>query len=236
MKHFEEDHWWFIGTRAIILDRIKLLMDIIRKSKKLDNVKILDIGCGTGNIISLLRNKAEVYGVDYSAEAVRIAKNRKLNNIYLSNAEYLPFGNKNFDLVLMLDLLEHVPDDKIVLNEAHRVLKSGGFIIITVPANKNLYDIALSHYRRYSKNELINLIDPNKFNIDKISFYDTILYPFIYLYRMINKRRKKFESDLKRTNFMLNKIFIYILNFEKLLLRKFYLGYGLSLLLILKKI
>lgn len=97
--------------------------------------KILDIGCGNGGYLSILRDCGwEVYGFDFSEKAVRYAKNeRGLINVKQTKAENLDYPENFFDLVTMNHSIEHLPNPKNSLIEAKRVLKKGGTLIVTTP-------------------------------------------------------------------------------------------------------
>jgi len=97
--------------------------------------KILDIGCGNGGYLSILKDGGwEVYGLDFSKKAVDFAQNeRGLINIKQARTEILDYPNNFFDLITMNHLIEHLPNPKKTLIEAKRVLKTGGIISITTP-------------------------------------------------------------------------------------------------------
>lgn len=97
--------------------------------------KILDIGCGNGGYLSILRDCGwEVYGFDFSEKAVKYAKNeRGLVNVKQSKVENIDYPENFFDLVTMNHLIEHLPNPKNSLIEAKRVLRKGGILIVTTP-------------------------------------------------------------------------------------------------------
>ncbi|MDD3461617.1 MAG: class I SAM-dependent methyltransferase [Mesotoga sp.] len=230
----EESHWWFIGTRNIIFDFIA------QNIKNKQNIKILDIGCGTGIVLKKLEKIGACYGIDISEEAILFCKKRKLKNVYKANAENLPFINESFDLITVLDVLEHIKNPQNVLNEINRILKNDGIAIITVPAFKFLWsshDKMLHHITRYDKSELFKVLKTCNFNISRISYYNFFLFPIIAGIR-ISKKLFKIDSkttDVKKTGKIFNDILISILNFESKILKKFNLPFGVSIIAIIKK-
>jgi len=97
--------------------------------------RLLDIGCGDGTLGHFAKNKyKEVYGIDISEEALRIAEKRGIivKKVNL-NEEKLPFENEYFDAVTCLDVIEHVFEPRDLIKEINRVLKRGGILIISTP-------------------------------------------------------------------------------------------------------
>ncbi len=98
---------------------------------------LLDLGCGDGAFVALIREKtkvSEVFGVDISEEAARKAKERGIEAIPLNIDEQdLPFTDNSFDIVFCGELIEHLFDPDHLLQEIRRVLKPGGLCILTTP-------------------------------------------------------------------------------------------------------
>ncbi|MGC9003398.1 MAG: class I SAM-dependent methyltransferase [bacterium] len=212
----EDFYWWFKGRRLIVRSALK--------GVKID--KVLDVGCGTGGNLSLFNGF--VVGVDVSMKALSLARRRKKDALLcLGQAENLPFKDNSFDLVLALDLLEHLPDDMKGLSEMHRVLKKGGSLLITVPAYKFLWsehDEALHHFRRYSKGEIKGKMEKAGFTIKFISH--AIVLPFfpIALFRLIQRLLKR-KNEKPKTSLIilppfLNDILFKILKGEANLIGK----------------
>lgn len=109
--------------------------------------KVLDIGCGIGyNLIVLLTNAKinHVIGVDVASGAVRIAKKRiakrgfkDKNDFILCDAQFLPFKESRFDLVVCTEVLEHLSDDRKGISEISRVTKTNGKVFLSVPSARN---------------------------------------------------------------------------------------------------
>lgn len=234
----EDCHWWFKGMRKITLS----LLDIYYKDQK--DLLILDAGCGTGGMMNSLEKYGNVFGVDFSPEAIVFCKKRNLSNISQASIEKLPFSSQYFDIVVCLDVIYHqgVKDDRRAVQELYRVLKPGGRLFLRVPANPwfSSYHAELVHTRhRYSKNEIRKLLS-QFFFIEKLSYINTFLFLPSVLKRQIEKMFSKKRSlkrslDLETPLWPLAKIFYSCLLIESFLIKKINFPFGLSLIAIAKK-
>ncbi|MBC7330368.1 class I SAM-dependent methyltransferase [bacterium] len=223
----EDFYWWFKGRREILLSAIK----------GIEAKDVLDVGCGTGGNLTLFNGF--VVGLDVSLQALKLAQKRKPEAILCrGEAENLPFKDDSFDLVLALDLLEHLPDDIQGLREMHRVLRKGGNVLITVPAYKFLWsehDEALHHFRRYSKCELKGKMEGVGFKIKFLSH--AIVLPFfpIALFRLLQRFTRGTNREPKTSLIILptilNEILFRILLGEaKLIERGISFPFGVSII------
>lgn len=103
-----------------------------------EHLKILDIGCGDGSLTKHLLVNHEVFGIDADHRAVRAAYAAGLQALRGDLEDRLPFQNSHFDVVLALDVLEHVADIDFILNEVRRVLKDTGYFIVSLPNHFDL--------------------------------------------------------------------------------------------------
>lgn len=233
MEKIEKTHWWF---RV----RCELLLRLVRKYfKNNKDLQILDIGCGTGYVSKILAPLGVVFSIDPSEMALQVCKNQGLKNLYLGNVDKLPFPDNYFDLVVALDVLEHVKDDKQAVNEIHRVLKFQGILICFVPAFKSLWseqDEVLMHYRRYNQH-LLNLLFDNEWECLKMSYFNFFLFPFIFFIRKFKKllRLKQKKDEIEQVSF-LNPLFYWIFKREIFFLSCWRFPFGVSLLAVYKKL
>lgn len=233
----EAIHWWFTARREIILDQIKR---IIQANK---DVNILDIGCGTGIMLEYLKEFGTIQGLDFSEEAVNYSALRlgdrvsiKLGNL----SDNLPFENKNFDLITLLDVIEHLDNDTDTLKKAWHLLKEGGILICTVPAYQFLWsghDVLNHHKRRYTLKELEEKISASGFSIKKVSYFNTLLSPIVFLARLLVPPKKRMEpkSDFKIYPYLVNAALKNIFLLEKYFLRIMSFPFGVSLICIARK-
>ena len=169
-------HWWFVARRDII---IKIIESLIKSHDK--NIKILDIGCSGGQLLSSLYKKGftNLWGIDISKNAIQHCIRKNLNNVYLMDCSELSFKNSEFDIIIASDVLEHVRDDEKAICEWQRVLKKDGFIICFVPAFPFLWsyhDIVNKHFRRYTSKNLSSLFNKNEFKIIRLSYWNILLF------------------------------------------------------------
>lgn len=231
--NLEKDHWWFQARKTIVL---KLISQHVELNK---NFKIIDVGCGTGMMLEAIKNTFSITaaGIDNSPEAIRFSKKRGLN-IFLSSAEKIEQKTDSIDLIMALDLIEHIENDVASLKEFNRVLKKNGHVILTVPAFNFLFgahDAINEHKRRYQLKELKNKIELAGFKIIKISYYNSLLFLPIIIAKLIKKITKDNHDHLKKenniVNFILNKIF----SSEAFLLKYINLPIGASIVCLAQK-
>ncbi len=181
LKNAEKTHFWFRIRRRWIYDRIKHFSP--------PPAKMLEIGCGTGNVSSFLSAKGdEVTGCEYFPEAIELAY--KNFNMVRGDALFLPFKKKSFNIVGLFDVIEHFDDDKSLLLGAKKALKRGGLIAITVPAKDELWsniDVRSHHKRRYSKETLCSLLSAVEVRPLSIEY----MFPLLYIPVKLRKKNQK---------------------------------------------
>ena len=115
-------------------DRHKKVLDIFSRYRF---ERILDVGCGNGNFSILLKEACkakEVYGIEISEEGVEIARKNGIKAYQLDvDAKGFPFENDYFDAIFAGELIEHLYNTDHFLDEVYRVLKLGGFFVLTTP-------------------------------------------------------------------------------------------------------
>ncbi|MEA2036096.1 MAG: class I SAM-dependent methyltransferase [Nanoarchaeota archaeon] len=234
-QNLEEVHWWFITRQDISYDLI---------SKLNKNAKILEIGCSGGPLIKILNKNGfkNVYGLDISKRAINLCKKRGLDNVFVRDAVKTKFKNKEFDLIIASDVLEHIKNDKLALVEWNRILKPGGKLIVFVPAFKSLWsphDETNFHQRRYSKSSLVNLFKKADFKIIKSSYWNFSLFPIICTVKILQRsfvnKKQKIPSQLFGVNRITNKFLISLIKLENKYLKKFNFPWGISVFVVGEK-
>ncbi|MBI2108830.1 MAG: class I SAM-dependent methyltransferase [Parcubacteria group bacterium] len=237
LKDRERFFWWNVGRRRI-------LKDALRRHARLKTGNILDVGCGPGGNILFLREFGEVVGVDSNDEALRYAEAEGYKKIVRGSATELPFPNNCFDGASALDVIEHIDDDVRALHEIFRILKPGGFFLLTVPAYKWMWsehDIALHHKRRYAKKELLEKIMMAGFIIKESSHFVFLSIPFRALkffagkaFRFSRKNNQPKTDDIILPTF-LNSLLIFWLTMERILMKIIPIPWGSSILVVAQK-
>lgn len=231
MYKTEDTHWWHKAKRRFV-------GFLISRHIKKENIKILDVGCGTGKNMEELSKKGEVWGVDISQEALLFCKKRNLMNVKQGEAEHLPFQKGTFDVVCVLDVLEHV-DDSVSIGEVGRVLNNDGYIIITVPAFGWLWsewDEALHHKRRYTKGQLKKLLTDEGFLVLRNTYIHSFLvFPIFVIRKLKQLQQKKYSSDFQINNPMINSLLLFVSKLEQIWINRYDMPFGTSILCIAQK-
>ena len=142
MHALERHYWWFQGRRSVILTLLDEALGQMHHNPAAGPPTLLDIGCGTGMLMQDLLERGTPVGLDFSSVALQYCRERNLSNLGRADVRQMPIRSNSIDVVLALDLVEHVPDDTGLLNEFHRVLRTGGIALISVPAHKSLWSTA----------------------------------------------------------------------------------------------
>lgn len=147
-------HWWWRVRERILLDAIRALV-----SQRGSNTRILDIGCGAGLFFDALEQFGHVEGIESDPIVVE-QSGRWRSRIHLGGLETLPAG-ATFDLILALDVVEHIANPGTMLRHAAAFLAPGGHILITTPAFNWLWtshDRLNHHIKRYTAAEMCALV------------------------------------------------------------------------------
>jgi SAM-dependent methyltransferase len=227
LARFEEWYWWHRGRRAIV-QRI-----LARYAPA--GARILDVGCGTGATTLGLRRSGAVFGLDVGRTALEIARGRGLD-VVQGSAAGLPARPAAFDLVLALDVLEHLEDDVAAAREMRAALRPGGFLVATVPAYPFLWsghDEALGHRRRYVRREIAALLARAGFEILLCAYVMGSILPaavVVRLYeRWVRRGPARRESGYVIVPAPLNSLLAWITSAESRLLPRLALPFGLSI-------
>ncbi len=239
----EDKHWWFASrTRAILayLDRY------VGAGKGL---RVLDVGCGAGNMMHHLAHYGRVTGVDNNPRPLQVARERGLA-VREGTADALPFADGEFDLLTVLDTVEHVPAEGQVFDECMRVLQQGGKLLVTGPAFMFLWsrnDVINMHQRRYTVPELRSKLEAHGFRVLRISYNNFFIFPLAAL--LILLRRGRAEPELASPHFdehayqvemepaspMVNVLLTFVGKVEVALLKRLNLPFGTSIIAIAEK-
>jgi SAM-dependent methyltransferase len=166
------------------------------------NAVIMEIGCSSGFLIKDLVKSfptASVVGVDVVREPLfKLAKVLPGTPLVRFDLLKCPLPDQSVDVLVMLNVLEHIEDDLRALENAFKLLKPGGSLVIEVPAGAYLYDnydAELHHFRRYSATELKQKLLKTGFNVVRQSHLGFLLYPAFVAVKLINKWLPAKESE-----------------------------------------
>jgi SAM-dependent methyltransferase len=234
MRELEDRHWWFAARRDIvgsILDTLDLPPD----------PRILDVGAGTGGNLEMLSRLGHVTGLEYDDAAAALARERGIARVLKGSLpDDLPFPPGEFHVIMLLDVLEHVEDDRSAVICLERLLAPGGFLVITVPACPFLWsyhDIQHHHKRRYRRRELKSLLLESGFRIRHTTFFNTWLFPVIVVTRLLRRMKSsvKIGEDTGMPSRFINGILQCIFSSERYLLGRISMPFGASLLAVAVK-
>ena len=143
----EEKHFWFIARKEFIFKNIQ---KYVKKSNK-----IIEIGAGTGNVSRFLKHNGykDIAVGEMHLNAFRYAKSYGISECYQFNLLDSPFKDE-FDAICLFDVLEHIENDDLALQNAFKTLKNTGYLVLTVPSHMWLWnrsDVVSGHKVRYTK-------------------------------------------------------------------------------------
>ncbi len=161
-----ERHWWWRSREALLLATIGRLAGSNRVAS------ILDVGCGDGLFFDALARFGEVDGLEEDGAVLTDAHRRGRISVGRLGPDFRP--NRAYDLVLMLDVLEHIEEDREALESARALLRPGGILLLTVPALPWLWsrhDEANAHFRRYRPGGLRDVLVGAGFAVESARYF-----------------------------------------------------------------
>lgn len=232
----EAGHFWFRSRNRLIIWALHRFFPCARK--------FLEIGCGTGFVLSGIANDnphLEISGSEIHSAGLNYAANRAKNvALFQMDARDIPFENE-FDVIGAFDVLEHIEEDSKVLSQMFHAVLPGGGIIVTVPQHRFLWsqqDEYACHVRRYEAQELQNKVEEAGFWVERATSFVTLLLPLMFVSRL--SKRKPVENYDPIQEFRISKLanmaLEKVLDLERLMIcRGISFPFGGSRLLIARK-
>ena len=233
MAQLDQRHWWFTARRRILAE---LIERVVQPPK---GARILELGAGTGHNLSMLSRFGEVEASELDPIARKLASERLGSEVKEAALPDLSmFPADRYDLIALLDVLEHVPDDKGSLEAIMTRLKPGGALLLTVPANPwmwTAHDVAHHHHRRYRKGEIERLARNAGYEIALLSPFNSLLFPPIAAVRLVGKLTGKDDSDDAMPGALVNKTLDTVFGLERSLIGRIPMPFGVSLVAVLRR-
>jgi len=227
MAAHDSTHWWYRARRDILADFLT------REGHLPKDARILEIGCGTGHNLPMLAQFGTVEAIEIDPAAREIASQRLGQPVGSAPLPALTGVERGaYDLVAVLDVVEHIEDDVAALKAMAQCLKPGGKILITVPAHQWLWsahDTVNHHHRRYSKASLAKAIGAAGLRPRKLGYFNSLLFPLAAASRIAGRLTGKDDSDDSPPPKLVNSVFETVFRFERHLVGRVPLTPGVSI-------
>lgn len=231
MAEHDSSHWWYRARREI------LAAYLTRYGALPAGARILEIGCGTGHNLPMLARFGSVEAIEIDDAARAIASARLGRPVGSAPLPDLPgIARGAYDLIAVLDVVEHIADDVGALRAMAACLKPGGRILVTVPAHQWLWsahDVVNHHQRRYSKPSLAAAIRAAGLRHNGLRYFNSLLFPLAAAARLAGRLTGKDDSDDSPPPAPVNALFEAVFGLERHLLGRVPMGPGVSIITML---
>ena len=186
----EDSHWWYVGLHDLVTV-------ISNRLFPPEHIKILDVGCGTGGLLSILsRAGHEVEGLDFSDDALSFCHKRGLQNVFKADINEWKPNQNAYNLITSFDVLSHewITDEVKILKSLADGLKENGLIMLNYPAFPILrrrHDKVVMMRKRYTKKVLTQML--SKASLEPVIFSYRVPHAFIVL--LMLRLFESFKTD-----------------------------------------
>jgi len=227
MAELDDRHWWYRARRQVIAELIR------REVRPPSDSRILELGCGTGHNLAMLSGFGHVDGLELDEEARALSEKRLGREIMSAPLpELAGVPDRGYDLIGAFDVIEHIADDRAALASIATKLKRGGKFVMTVPAHQwmwSAHDVVNHHQRRYSKGSLKALVEASPMKLERMGYFNSLLFPLAVAERAASKIRRKQDSDVTLPPVPFNAALEKVFAVERYLVGRLPLPPGLSL-------
>ena len=231
MSAQEQDHWWFVARRAIIDSLVRTNIALPA------DARILEAGCGTGGNLALLAQYGALDAMEYDADARALAAARGLCRVEPGALpDAIGFDDTRYDLIVLLDVLEHIEEDEASLSALGARLTPNGRLLLTVPAAPWLWsehDVLHHHKRRYTHDGLLKVVAAAGLQVEASGHFNSLLFPLAVAQRFAHQLLRRDTPLDARPSPLVNAALQRIFAAERHLLGRFSLPMGLSLYAVL---
>lgn len=240
MYEVEEFHWWYVALHELIISVVR------SKGGEPGELRILDAGCGTGRLCQLLKKCGSVTGCDMSPEALELCRKRGLTDLFQADLNSVSFRASHYDVITSIDTLYHlaIKDEQVVLKKFHDALKPGGVLILNLVAHEFLrstHDIAVHTRKRYTRKEVVDLLESCGFRVTVSSYRLGFLFLPIAALRLIKKvlnssrDPQNVTSDVTSPHPVLNRLLLWAARQENRMVLKSSMPFGTSVFAVAEK-
>ena len=193
MAELDATHWWYRARRDV-------LARLIERSVRLPaGARILEVGCGTGHNLPMLQRFGSVDATEIDGFARVIASKRLGHDVVDARLPALEgVAERTYDLVAILDVLEHVDEDRAALVSMASKLRPGGRILLTVPAHPwmwSAHDEVNHHKRRYTKRTFRAAVADAGLKLELLTYFNSLLFPVAAASRIAGRIAGNKDSD-----------------------------------------
>lgn len=188
-----EHHWWWRSREAHVLECVRRL----RKHQP-GPARILDVGCGDGLFFQALSRFGDVEGIEPDASLVNDPRWRDRIKVARMGEAAIDLPAETYDLILMLDVLEHIADDRQALASLWDAQRPGGRLLITVPALNWLWsghDVVNDHHRRYDRETLRKVLERSGFRVEWLRYFFFWTVAPLLLRRWLDPAGRRVAAD-----------------------------------------
>ncbi len=232
MAEHDSTHWWYRARRDVLADVIA------RRVMPPGDARILEIGCGTGHNLPMLQRFGTVDALEIDGAAAAIATQRLGKPVFsapLPALEGVP--HQSYDMIALLDVLEHIEDDRAALLAIAERLAPDGTIILTVPQYPWMWsghDVANHHFRRYTKPALRQVVADAGLRLDLLTQFNSLLFPLAAADRVLARVTGRTGSDDALPAATINATFEAVFGLERHLVGRMPMPPGVSLLALIR--